>query len=418
MKFWEFAKSTINAQAAELWLYGVIGDSDWADVSARQFASDLSALGDVAEITVRINSNGGDVFASTAIYNLLVQHPARKIVRIDGIAASGASVIAMAGDEVIMPSNTNMMIHGPSVDLHGNEEDLANVIKLLQSISSQMQDAYMTKCKLPRNELIEMMKKDTWLTAQEALEYGFADKIIDPVKVAACAKPGIFNINGLEVDANALSLKINSSSTSISAPKPERNEEDKHMKAWEFLSKLRSFFSIDKNPAVSDALNAIQQETPADAPAEAVLDRVGGVIHTAFNEATEFIASLREVGIDTVDKAKELTARAKLGDQYRTDLVTAALAEGVRAQGENFDKERWTRTFASATIDDIKAYHADFEKAAIARLGAGGRQINSADPNNPVDGVTAGIEFDKLPAEKQAEQIRAFQERTGGALKK
>jgi hypothetical protein len=235
-------------------------------------------------------------------------------------------------------------------------------------------------------------------------------------KACILAERGVLSKADLGLLEESWNVRFLDIKTSMSARQPERNEEDNNMKAWEFLSKLRSFFSIDKNPAVSDALNAIQQETPADAPAEAVLDRVGGVIHTAYNEATELIASLREVGIDSVDKAKDITARAKLGDQYRADLVTAALAEGVRAQGENFDKERWTRVFSSATIEDIKAYHADFEKDATARLGTGGRQTTSGDPNNPAANITA--EFDKLSADEQAKQIAAFRKRTGGTMNK
>ena len=109
-KFWDF-KAKENK--AELMLYGEISDTSWwgDEVTPKAFKSELDALGDVEQIDIYINSGGGDVFAGEAIYNMLRRHNAKKVVHVDGLAASIASIIAMVGDEIVMPENAMLMIH-------------------------------------------------------------------------------------------------------------------------------------------------------------------------------------------------------------------------------------------------------------------------------------------------------------------
>ena len=166
-----------SASEAEIILYGAVGESFWDDsVSAKDFHTELKALAPtVNTITVRLNSPGGDVFDGITIYNRLKQHKAKKIIHIDGMAASIASIIAMAGDEIIMGEGAQMMIHKPWTMAMGNSLELEETISRLDDIEEQMIGIYARKTKLDRSELRNMLSKDYWMLAEEALELGFVD---------------------------------------------------------------------------------------------------------------------------------------------------------------------------------------------------------------------------------------------------
>lgn len=190
-KFWNFRNST--EKSAELLLYGVISDTSWWDdeVTPKQFAEDLKALGDIDELTVRINSPGGDVFAGQTIYSLIKAHKAKVTVCVDGLAASIASVIAMSGDTVIMPKNAMLMIHNPWAWAYGNANDFRKMADDLDKIRESLIAVYQDKTGMEREKIIEMLDAETWLTAAEAKEYGFADNV-DEKRVAASVPMFVF----------------------------------------------------------------------------------------------------------------------------------------------------------------------------------------------------------------------------------
>nr|WP_283102722.1 ClpP-like prohead protease/major capsid protein fusion protein [Shewanella abyssi] len=163
-------------------IYDEIGG--WG-VTAKQFARDLQALGKVSSITARIHSPGGDVFEGMAIYNIIKGHPAQKVCRIDGLAASMASVIAMAFDEVVMPENAMMMVHKPWGGTLGDADDMRKYADLLDKVESNLVGAYAQKTGLSDDELHSLLASETWLTGREALEQGFADTVTDPLQMAA-----------------------------------------------------------------------------------------------------------------------------------------------------------------------------------------------------------------------------------------
>lgn len=173
---------------AEVYIYGAIGASIWEDsISAKQFSEELKKLSpNVKEIDLRLNSPGGDVFEGYAIYNQLKQHPAKKTVYIDGLAASIASVIALAGDEIIMGEGAQFMVHKSWTMAFGNSFELERVIERLESIDEQLISLYTKKTKKPRAEIRDMVEKETWLNAEEAVEIGFADRVMESdVRIAA-----------------------------------------------------------------------------------------------------------------------------------------------------------------------------------------------------------------------------------------
>lgn len=178
---------SIQAKAnnsAEIWLYDEIGR--WG-ISAKQFAQELKALGDIKHIDLRIHSPGGDVFEGLAIYNLLKNHPAKVTTHIDGLAASMGSVIAMAGDIINMPENAMMMIHKPWGIQGGDADDMRQYAELMDKMETSMIGAY-RRTGLSDDELKALLKQETWYTGAEAVAAGFADNVTQAVEAAALLK--------------------------------------------------------------------------------------------------------------------------------------------------------------------------------------------------------------------------------------
>lgn len=185
-KFWDF--KALDEKTGELTLYGEISDISWwgDEITPKQFKEDLDALGDIDVLNVYINSPGGNVFAGQTIHSMLKRHKATINVYVDGLAASIASVIAMAGDRVIMPRNAMMMIHNPWTIAMGNAQELRKTADDLDKAGQSMIEAYLSKASIERDKIAELMEAETWLSAEECLEYGFADEIEDSKQVAAC----------------------------------------------------------------------------------------------------------------------------------------------------------------------------------------------------------------------------------------
>jgi ATP-dependent protease ClpP protease subunit len=168
--------------ATEIVIYDEIGAFG---IPAKAFLDELKALGPVAELTVRINSPGGSVFDGVAIYNALKRHQARVTVWIDGIAASIASMVAMAGDEVVMPENAMLVLHDPSGLVAGTAADMRATADALDKMAAAMVAAYRDRSRAGEDEIEALMAAETWLSAEEAVELGLADRVEAPVRMAA-----------------------------------------------------------------------------------------------------------------------------------------------------------------------------------------------------------------------------------------
>ena len=177
--FYTFEKRTETV--ADLYIYGDITAYEWdeSDVSAFGFKQDLDNLGNVSEINVHINSLGGSTFQGLAIYNLLKQHKANINTYIDGIAASSASIIAMAGNKIFMPKTSLIMIHNCWTYAIGNAKELRKTAEDMDKIAMAYKEAYLSKIKISEEELTKLLDEETYLTADECIEMGFADEIIE-----------------------------------------------------------------------------------------------------------------------------------------------------------------------------------------------------------------------------------------------
>ena len=183
-KFWKWKNKTIKNKDNEpilertLFLNGTIAEESWYDddVTPKLFEQELMA--DKSDVTLRINSPGGDCVAAAQIYNMLMNYKGNITVKIDGIAASAASVIAMAGSKVLMSPVSMLMIHNPSTIAAGDKAEFQKAMAMLSEVKESIINAYEIKTGLARVKLAHLMDEESWMNANKAVELGFADGIL------------------------------------------------------------------------------------------------------------------------------------------------------------------------------------------------------------------------------------------------
>jgi ATP-dependent protease ClpP protease subunit len=183
---WYRISNAASSDEAEVMLYDEVGG--WYGATADQFIADLRGI-TAPNLRVRINSPGGSVFEGIAIANALRAHPANVVVQVDGIAASIASVIAMAGDHIEMAPNSMLMIHDASGVCMGNASDMEEMAELLDLISDNIADAYAQRAGGTRDEWRARMRNETWYLPEDAVDNGLADEAIQAPKAGAPAEP-------------------------------------------------------------------------------------------------------------------------------------------------------------------------------------------------------------------------------------
>ena len=176
--FWNWVRDETEPESRTLYLNGVIAEESWFsdEVTPAAFKADLTSGS--GPITVWINSVGGDCVAAAQIYNMLMEYPHDVTVKIDGIAASAASVIAMAGTKVCMSPVAILMIHNPATMAYGDKAEMEKTIGMLSEVKESIINAYEIKSGIARTKIAHMMDNETWLNARKAVELGFADEIL------------------------------------------------------------------------------------------------------------------------------------------------------------------------------------------------------------------------------------------------
>jgi ATP-dependent Clp protease protease subunit len=233
-KFWKWINQSEGEEQAErvLELYGTIAEESWFDddITPKMFRDELNA--GTGNIVVWINSPGGDCVAASQIYSMLMDYKGNVTVKIDGIAASAASVIAMAGTKVLMAPTALMMIHNPMTMAFGDHEDMQKAIEMLDEVKESIINAYEIKTNLSRAKLSHLMDSETWMNATKAIELGFADDMLTDEKKAAEVPAYAFSGRAAETALmNKLVAKVR--------PKPAKPEptpeEPKHGRSVEEL---------------------------------------------------------------------------------------------------------------------------------------------------------------------------------------
>ena len=367
-EFWKF-KNNADGEA-ELLLYGEISDASWYgdEVTPKKFAEDLAACGR-KDLTVRVNSPGGDVFAAQAIYNQLKAYTGKVTVKIDGMCASAATVIACAGETVIMPSNTIYMIHNPKSAMLGYYDavQLGKVSDRLTTVKQTIVNVYMGRVgnTLSEVQVRHKMDAEEWMTADKAKEYGFVDEITDEIPIENRWEDNLLIVNSvsckLDRFENVAELRA------ILPEKKKRSDTIMGMTTAEALAAIKNLLTGENKEVQTQEA---QQDTPAqnaeDVRAAAVAEErarmaaldalkngnpaVDSIVEAAkANGATaesvkpyiDAAANAPVTGVDTKHEEKMLASiRAILQDSKESN------ADGVRPTpqpsngGEAAEKER------------------------------------------------------------------------------
>lgn len=236
-KFWKW-KNVVKSQNEEevieriLFLNGTIAEESWFDddVTPQLFKEELNSGG--GDITVWINSPGGDCIAAAQIYNMLMDYKGDVTIKIDGIAASAASVIAMAGTKVLMSPVSMLMIHNPMTIAFGNAGEMEKAIAMLDEVKESIINAYEIKTGLSRTKISHLMDAETWMDANKAVELGFADDIIKRSEIADMDAPKVSMMHSKAQVVNSLLEKLSEKC------KIENKEANKGIKADKLMDRL------------------------------------------------------------------------------------------------------------------------------------------------------------------------------------
>lgn len=367
--FWNFQDSTNNG-TAELYIYGpIVSNASWWDdsVDAVQFSDDLKALGG-KDVTVHINSPGGDVFAAHAIHNQLIAYAGNVDVIIDGIAASAATIIAMAGARITMPTNSMMMIHNPAMGLddHYTADDLDKYANALRAVRQSIIAAYMKRVSVDQTQIEQMMDAETWLTAQECVDLGLADAvdgrinsvldgnnlIVNSLKIditnyknrkglAHCVnaqddeKKGaeVLSKSKLEEILNALGLRIDDAAEPQPAPAKAPTTEaapavDANAIAAAAVAQERQRMAdldamADGNPAVAAIINTAKRNGQTADDVRDYVAAVQGIKSAAQNQLLDMQAESKEGGTDGI--AAGAVDDSKTEDEKVMDMIAQAM---------------------------------------------------------------------------------------------
>lgn len=363
-KFWQ-VKNEVNGNS-EILLYGPIaGERSWwgDEVTPRSFAEDLESLNG-KDVTVRINSGGGDVFAAHAIHNQLVAYKGRVTVVIDGLAASAATIIAVAGDRIIMPSNALFMIHNPAIglsDYYGAEE-LAQAVNALNAIKDSIVAAYRKRCKVSAEEIAAMMDAETWMGAAECLEKGFVDEINGSVTP-------VLNGNSLIVNSVQFDTCKFKNTDALKACINHKMEGKTMSKLEEILNGL-GLKLVDENQPTASVQNVAPQQPAVDAEqiaknaVEAERQRVAALeaMDDGDNQAvTAIIAAAKKNGKTAddvkpyIDAVKTIPPAQNAAQQLVANMIGDNKASGVESIGTGAVDEAALEKAADAKAMDAMA---------------------------------------------------------------
>lgn len=231
-KFWNFDDT---GGERTLYLEGAISDETWwgDEVTPQIFKQDLYA--GTGDVTVSINSPGGDVFAAAAIYTMLKEYPGKITVKISALAASAASVVAMAGDTILMSPVSMMMIHNPSTVAIGDSDEMLRAKNMLDEVKESIINAYVTKTNLSRSKISEMMDNESWMDVNKAIKLGFADDML--ANVSPVTQNHLY---GMAFSRKAVSASFISKFLTANAKPPKPGTPYEHLESRIDLIKYRN----------------------------------------------------------------------------------------------------------------------------------------------------------------------------------
>ena len=299
-----------KGKKAKMYIYQDIGENWFGDgLTAKKFIDSLNALGDdVDHIDAHINSRGGSVFDGLAIYNALKQHKASVTVYIDGLAASIASVIAMAGDKIIMPANSMMMVHNVWSCVCGDHRDMRKTADDIEMMTKSIITTYVARTGQNKTQITELLNSETWLDADQAKELGFCDEVDESSQMAAMA--GI----DLSIFKNTPRHLQNYELPAVASAKPVKTSQEEPETMPMNLDELKEKHPEIYNAAIEEGKKQAAAAAPAPQPAkpeddaaknavQAERDRVAGIDKIAFKGNEELVAECKANGTSVADFA-------------------------------------------------------------------------------------------------------------------
>jgi ATP-dependent Clp endopeptidase proteolytic subunit ClpP len=293
-----------SSEVADVYLFNDIGTFG---ITAQNFIDEIKEYEDT-ELNIHINSLGGEVFEGMAIYSIIQRRKAKTTVYIEGIAASIASVIALAADEVIMSENSLLMIHNAWGGTQGEAKDMRKQAEILDKITNEIAEVYVKKSGISYNEVVRMMDEETWLTAEEAVALGLVDSISEPIKVAAK-----YDVSKYKNITNKKVEQI------LSLTKKREIKMTEELKTW-FNSKVEEIIAKVKDSKDVETVESVNVEVKL-ADNEEIMNKfsdLDGTISTLNNSIGE-LEGEKETLIAEVERMNALLSKA---DAKGTDVST------------------------------------------------------------------------------------------------
>lgn len=375
-KYISFSDMAKN-ETGEMYIYGDIADEKWydEDVTPKSIRDALKELGPVKNLDIHINSYGGSCVAGNAIINILDNYRKKNgtslNVYIEGIAASMGSGIASVGDKVYMASNSLFMVHRPACMTYGNADDLEKTIQVLEKTEDGLIQNYMRRFKGSEDELRNLLADETWLSADEAKEWGFVDEVIAGAKIAASAK-GIKI--GEQVFENKVADMIKNKYPDIKLEKEEKElafDYDENLKDFGIDQEMFGSLNLD-SAKVLEVVNLVKQSVVPE-PLDEFIGKEVAMSELGCEDITaEEVLNYAKAGMHPVDTT-EISNKAKAYDKIVSDAKSTALTYALKAQGDNF-KESLVKKFLDVMdYDEIVDQTEVWKEQAKVALNAGKR---------------------------------------------
>lgn len=356
-KFWKI-KNEAGSTNVELYLYGQIVERSWNenDKDAKEFADDLLAC-EGKDITLRINSPGGDIFAAQAIYNVLKAYPGKVTAHIDGICASAATVVACGAGKVVMPKNALYMIHNPMACVFDmlDAEALSKMADTLAKVKETVVNVYKDRVgdKMGADEIIRLMNEETWMSAEEALDKGLIDEI-DDYAIDAQMKSGLVIVNSI-----SMPVKEREAEKIRRVMEARKRKGTNEMNDSDLISKLKALLGDKpKEEPKEDIKAAAERQRITDIEAlageeanpyvDAVIASCKGVPGMTAEAAKPIVDAVKRVHVEPKEDERLVAIRALIEDNMQSG-ASSVKAEPKMA-GVNADKAK-----SQAAVADIVA---------------------------------------------------------------
>lgn len=395
-----FLTAVSNDSEGEIWVYGDITSDKWSDddVTPTSIRDALDSMGPVGTLNLRINSYGGSVYAGNAIINIIDSFRKKNNVTvnayIEGIAASMGSGIPMVADHIYMAENAMMMLHKPFTIVMGNSQDLQKEIDILQKVEDALIKNYMRHFNGTEDELRDMLADETWLTADEALEYGLCDEVVEAVEVAASAKGLVINGKEFRQDVDKIAAKFipGTPIAKVDPPAPPAEPKNKPKgvsKVFEYNDKLKDY-GIDEETfktfnMKADAILAILDHAvvpSAMSDGEIVVSESDITNALGKEMSIEEVLNLAKAGMEVDNAAAE---KAKAYDKLVNSAIDDAIKNGIRAKGDNFNESKWKKILNGLDYDEILDQSKEWDEEAKAVFHAGQRVSEPWKAAGPAD---------------------------------